>query len=138
MAHEVGADVEHATRCKALQHEDFQPRVCTLQTNSGNYSSEVKIGFLKFIEISSFVISESSDGTVSVTVTDCGGLGLERGVGAKDGGKGADGLRLGVDVTFGAALSYSVRDAREFESMNEWKALESQHEGYLFDQMMLK
>lgn len=119
-------------------HEDFRPPVCTLQTNSEQYSAEVKIAFIKFGENSGFVISENSDGTVSVTVTDGGGLGVEGGFGANVGGKDAEGFTLGANVNFGGGLTYSVGDTWNFDSMDQWEAMEQQLNDYLIDQMILQ
>ena len=126
-----GAGEEPLAQDDGPNHEAFQPPVCTLQTNTVQSGGAVKLVFFTAGSDSGFVVSEQSDGTVLATATDGGSVGLEGGVGAKVGGKNAEGVTLGANVTFGADLTLSVGDTWKFDSMEDWNAMETQLREYL-------
>src|SRR5699024_10852786 len=48
------------------------------------------------------------------------------------------GFTLGANVNFGGGLTYSVGDTWNFDSMDQWEAMEQQLNDYLIDQMILQ
>lgn len=115
--------------------EDFRPPACTLQTNSSEHSAKIKVFFLTFGEDSGFVVSEGSDGKVTVTVTNGASGGIEFGAGAKGGGKDST---IGADVSLGGDIKVKVGDTWTFDSMDDWKKHEKQLNDHLMDLETLK
>ena len=61
---------------------DFEPDKCTVHKKGEKTSSVVKIGFIEIGENAGFVVTEYSDGSVTMTATDGGSLGATGGIGA--------------------------------------------------------
>lgn len=116
-------------------HEDFRPPSCTLQTTASEYSSKFKVAFLTFGEDAGFIVSESSDGTVTVTVTNGASAGVEVGAGAKGGGEDST---IGADVSLGGDIKVKVGDTWTFANMADWEKHEEQLNKHLVDLEVMK
>lgn len=116
-------------------NENYIPPVCTLRETTSQYNSEFKIAFFTFGENGGFTVAENADGTVSATVTDGGGLGLETGVGGK---VGKDGVALGADVDFGAGVTFKAGSTWTFDDWSAWESMEKDLNAYLAQQVQIR
>ncbi len=114
---------------------DFEPDKCTVHKKGEKTSSVVKIGFIEIGENAGFVVTEYSDGSVTMTATDGGSLGATGGFGADASwGSGSAGARVdfGGGVEFDYGSTWSFKDADQAEQFRE------QLDDYLYDQWAMK
>lgn len=116
-------------------NERFLPGSCMMRETTSQYNSEIKIAFFTIGENGGFTVAENADGTVTATVTDGGGLGLETGVGGK---VGKDGFALGADVDFGGGVSFEAGSTWTFDNWSEWETMEKDLNAYLGQQLQFR
>ena len=114
-----------------LTDEDFEPDKCRISETGDKYSSVIKIGFIKIGENAGFVVTEYSDGTVTMMATNGSELGVTGGFGA-DAAWGQ--LEAGAKVDFGGGLKFDYGSTWSFESKDQADSFRQQLDDYLFDQ----
>lgn len=117
-----------------LDDEDFEPEKCKIHETGDEYSSVVRIGFIEIGENAGFVVTEYSDGTVTMMATNGAEIGATGGFGA-DAAWGE--LEAGASVDFGGGLEFDYGSTWTFESMEQAESFREQLDDYLFDQWSL-
>ena len=110
------------------EDEDYEPGPCTVTQSGNQVSSVVSVGIVDFGENAGLERQTMSDGTVTLTATDGGSLGVSSGAGAelRTGG----GLELGASIDFGGGYSFAAGDTWTFpdaESADEVQELLQEH-----------
>lgn len=111
--------------------EDFEPDKCRIHETGDKYSSVIKIGFIKIGENAGFVVTEYSDGTVTMMATNGSEIGATGGFGA-DAAWGQ--LEAGAKIDFGGGLKFDYGSTWNFESKAQADSFRKQLDDYLFDQ----
>ncbi len=114
--------------------EDFEPDKCKYNEKGEEFSSKVKIFFIEIGENSGFVVTQYSDGTVTMTATDGGSLGATGGVGA-DVSLGK--LEAGAKVDFGGGFEVAYGSTWKFKNMDEANSMKDQLNKYLMEQYQM-
>ena len=127
-------DGQAAAEDDAPEDTDFEPDKCTIQQTGDSYSSVIKIGFVEIGENAGFVVTEYSDGTVTMTASNGGEIGATGGFGA-DAAFGQ--LEAGASVDFGGGVEFDYGSTWQFESMDQAEQFRDQLDDYLYDQWAL-
>lgn len=114
--------------------QDFEPEKCKIHETGDEYSSVVKIGFIEIGENAGFVVTEYSDGTVTMMATNGSEIGATGGFGA-DAAYGE--LEANASVDFGGGLKFDYGSTWTFESQAQADQFRQQLDDYLFDQWSL-
>lgn len=114
-----------------LDDQDFEPEKCKIHETGDEYSSVVKIGFIEIGENAGFVVTEYSDGTVTMMATNGSEIGATGGFGA-DAAWGE--LEANASVDFGGGLKFDYGSTWSFESKEQADSFREQLDDYLFDQ----
>ena len=114
---------------------DPKPKKCKVSEYSEQVNAEVKIAFIKIGENAGFIETTYTDGTVTYTATDGAEVGLTGGFGSKlDIGK----LERGVQVDFGAGMSFEYGSTWVFRNAEEAEEMREQLDKYLAEQETLR
>jgi len=114
---------------------DPKPKKCKITEHSEKVNSEIKIAFIKIGENAGFIETTYTDGTVTYTATDGAEVGLTGGFGSKlDIGK----LERGVQVDFGAGMSFEYGSTWVFRNAEEAEEMREQLDKYLAEQETLR
>src|SRR5215211_5217826 len=114
---------------------DPKPKKCKITEHSEKVNSEIKIAFIKIGENAGFIETTYTDGTVTYTATDGAEVGLTGGFGSKlDIGK----LERGVQVDFGAGVSFEYGSTWVFRNAEEAEEMREQLDKYLAEQETLR
>ncbi|NHA69449.1 hypothetical protein [Phycicoccus flavus] len=114
--------------------DDFEPEKCRIHETGDSYSSVIRIGFIEIGENAGFVVTEYSDGTVTMMATNGSEIGATGGFGA-DAAWGQ--LEAGAKVDFGGGVTFDYGSTWQFDSMDQARAFRQQLDDYLFDQWSL-
>ena len=127
--------------CSAGPHEQeqppeqtFEPDKCKVHQTGDKYSAVVKIGFIEIGENAGFVVTEYSDGSVTMMATNGGEIGATGGFGA-DVAWGQ--MEAAAKVDFGGGLKFDYGSTWQFESQPQAEQFRKQLDDYLFDQWSL-
>lgn len=115
--------------------KDYEPDKCKFNEKGESYNSKVKIFFIEIGENAGFVVTQYSDGTVEMTATDGGSLGLTGGVGA-DASFGK--LSAGAKVDFGAGVKFDAGSTWKFKNMDDANSFKKQLNDYLAQQISMR
>lgn len=114
---------------------DPKPERCTVTRRSEKVNSEIKIAFIKIGDNAGFIETTYSDGTVTYTATDGGGIGVTGGFGADlEVGK----LEAGAKVDFGFGVEFDYGSTWIFKNADEANSMKDQLNKYLTEQMSLR
>lgn len=114
-----------------VDDSDFEPDKCAVNKSSESTSSVVKIGFIEIGENAGFIVTEYSDGTVTMTATNGGSVGATGGFGA-DASWGTGSAEARVD--FGGGVEFDSGSTWSFEDMEQAEQFRGQLDDYLADQ----
>lgn len=128
---DCGSDKGGDDQSTPVDDSDFEPDKCTLHKSSESTSSVVKIGFIEIGENAGFIVTEYSDGTVSMTATSGGSVGATGGFGA-DASWGTGSADARVD--FGAGVEFDSGSTWTFEDADQAEEFRDQLDDYLYDQ----
>lgn len=126
---DAGDDDESAEEPPA--DEAFEPEKCKMHETGDEYSAVIKIGFVEIGENAGFVVTEYSDGSVTMMATNGAEIGATGGFGA-DAAWGE--LEAGAKIDFGANLEFDYGSTWHFEDMNQAESFRGQLDDYLYDQ----
>lgn len=121
---------------ETLTDEEFEPDKCRVSETGESYNSVVRIAFFEFGDNAGLTVTEYSDGTVRVTATDGGSLGLTGGFGA-DATIG-DVIEAGAKIDFGFGVKFSHGDTWVFDSVEEADRMRKDLDEYLVQQAILR
>ena len=93
------------------EDEDYEPGPCTVTQSGNQVSSVVSVGIVDFGENAGLERQTMSDGTVTLTATDGGSLGLSSGAGAEV--RTGGGVELGASIDFGGGYTFAGRPCRQ-------------------------
>jgi hypothetical protein len=113
------------------EEETFEPEKCLMHESGDEYSSVIKIGFIEIGENAGFVVTEYSDGSVTMMATNGAEIGATGGFGA-DAAWGE--LEAGAKVDFGANVEFDYGSTWHFEDMAQAESFREQLDDYLYDQ----
>ena len=113
------------------EEESFEPEKCMMHESGDEYSSVIKIGFIEIGENAGFVVTEYSDGSVTMMATNGAEIGATGGFGA-DAAWGE--LEAGAKVDFGANVEFDYGSTWHFEDMAQAESFREQLDDYLYDQ----
>lgn len=111
--------------------QEFEPEKCKIHETGDEYSSVIKIGFIEIGENAGFVVTEYSDGTVTMMATNGSEIGATGGFGA-DAAYGE--LEANASVDFGGGLKFDYGSTWTFESQEQADEFREQLDDYLMDQ----
>lgn len=109
--------------------EDFTPAPCEVSSTGSEYNTVISLGIVDIGENAALVRTVMSDGTVTLTATDGGMLGLSGGVGAD--AEAGGGAQLGASIDFGGGVTFNTGDTWTFpdqESADSFEDLLSDHQ----------
>jgi len=109
----------------------FEPDKCKIHETGDEYSSVIKIGFIEIGENAGFVVTEYSDGTVTMTATNGAEIGATGGFGA-DAAWGE--LEANASVDFGGGVKFDYGSTWQFEDIDQATEFREQLDDYLMDQ----
>lgn len=109
----------------------FEPEKCKIHETGDEYSSVIKIGFIELGENAGFVVTEYSDGTVTMTATNGAEIGATGGFGA-DAAWGE--LAADASVDFGGGVKFDYGSTWTFEDIDQAEEFREQLDDYLMDQ----
>ena len=113
------------------EEPNFEPEKCKIHETGDKYSSVIKIGFIEIGENAGFVVTEYSDGTVTMTATNGSEIGATGGFGA-DAAWGA--VEAGASVDFGGGVKFDYGSTWQFTDMDQATQFRDQLDDYLMDQ----
>ena len=111
--------------------ETFEPDKCKIHETGDEYSQVIRIGFIEFGENAGFVVTEYSDGSVTMMATNGAEIGATGGFGA-DAAWGE--LEAGAKVDFGAGVEFDYGSTWHFEDEDQATSFREQLDDYLYDQ----
>lgn len=131
---DLGCSAGPADEQEPPPEQTFEPEKCKIHQTGDKYSGAVKIGFIKIGENAGFVVTEYSDGSVTMMATNGGEIGAT-------GGFGADvawsQMEAAAKVDFGGGLKFDYGSTWHFEDMPQAEQFRGQLDDYLFDQWSL-
>lgn len=131
---DLGCSAGTDTGAPETPEQDYEPDKCKVHQTGDKYSGVVKIGFIKIGENAGFVVTEYSDGSVTMMATNGAEIGATGGFGA-DVAWGQ--MEAAARVDFGGGLKFDYGSTWQFESKEQAEQFREQLDDYLFDQWSL-
>lgn len=115
--------------------ESFIPEECKQTETGQQVNSAISIAFIKIGEDAGFIETVYSDGTVEMTATNGGSLGLTVGLGGE---LSVGNFQAGAKVDFGGGFSVDSGSTWVFKNQAEADSMRKQLDDYLLQQVMMR
>ncbi|MGE9809220.1 hypothetical protein [Janibacter sp. G1551] len=114
--------------------QDFEPEKCKIHETGDEYSSVIKIGFIEIGENAGFVVTEYSDGTVTMMATNGAEIGATGGFGA-DAAWGE--MEAEAKIDFGGGVTFDYGSTWSFENQDQANEFRDDLDAYLMYQYQI-